>query len=102
MNACDAYVSASTAEGLGIANVEALAAGLPVVCRHLPGITDDMTHGDAVTGIHDWSPTAFAQAMHHVADPRHWAQFSADARMIAEERFGLGGRIERLRALTQE
>lgn len=101
MNACDAYVSASTAEGLGIANVEALAAGLPVVCRYLPGITDDMTHGDAVTGIHDWSPAAFAQAMYRVADARQWAQFSADARTIAVERFALSGRIERLLALTQ-
>ncbi len=101
MNACDAYVSASTAEGLGLANVEALASGLPVVCRHLPGITEDMTYGDAVTGIHDWSPTAFAQAIHRIADAQNWARCSADARTIAVERFDLRGRIERLLALSQ-
>jgi glycosyltransferase involved in cell wall biosynthesis len=101
MSACDAYVSASTAEGLGLANVEALASGLPVVCRYLSGITDDMTHGDAVTGIRDWSPPAFARAMSRVADPRQWNRCSADARTVAVERFALTERIERLLALSQ-
>lgn len=101
MNACDAYVSASTAEGLGIANVEALAAGLPVVCRYLPGITDDMTHGDAVTGIRDWSPAAFAQEMDRMADPHRQQRCAADARTIAVERFAISGRIQRLRALCR-
>ncbi len=101
MSACDAYVSASTAEGLGLANVEALASGLPVVCRYLPGVTDDMTHGDAVTGIRDWSPSAFARAMSRVADPSQWNHRSADARTVAVERFALSERIERLLALSQ-
>lgn len=101
MQACDAYASASTAEGLGIANVEALAAGLPVVCRHLAGVTDDMTHGDAVTGIRPWSPTAFAQAMNRLADDRHRQRCAADARTIAVERFSLSARLARLLALSQ-
>jgi glycosyltransferase involved in cell wall biosynthesis len=101
MSACDAYVSASTAEGLGIANVEALAAGLPVVCRHLPGITDDMTYGDAVTGISDWSPAIFAWAMARMADPHYRQRCAADARTIAVERFALSDRIERLLAMCQ-
>ena len=101
MNACDAYVSASTAEGLGLANVEAMASGLPVVCRHLAGITDDMTHGDAVTGIRDWSPAAFAQEMDRMADPHRQQRCAADARTIAVDRFAISGRIQRLRALCR-
>lgn len=101
MTACDAYVSASTAEGLGIANVEAMASGLPVVCRHFPGIADDRKHGDAVASIVDWSPAAFAQAMDRIASPNYRQRCAADARTIAVEQFALGGRIDRLQALIR-
>lgn len=101
MHACDVYVSASTAEGLGLANVEALASGLPVVCRHLPGITEDMTYGEAVAGIRQWRPETFASAIERITDIQHWNRCSTDARTVAVERFALSSRIERLLALSQ-
>ena len=100
MRACDLYVSASTAEGLGLANVEAMSTGLPVVCRYLAGITDDMICGNAVTGIHVWSPAAFADSVERITELPARQAAAQDARKVAVERFTLRERIERIRSLV--
>ena len=48
--AADLFVFASRSEGFGNAPLEAMAHGLPVVCRRLPGITDSFI-AEGVTGI---------------------------------------------------
>jgi len=48
--AADAFVFASRQEGFGNVLLEAMAFGLPVVCRRLPGVTDDFID-DGTTGL---------------------------------------------------
>jgi glycosyltransferase involved in cell wall biosynthesis len=100
LHAADLYVTASTAEGLGIANLEAMASGLPVVCRHLPGITDDMQHGAAVTSLTKWTPAVFAEAVCHLTDPTVLSQARQDAEHAIRTRFDLAGRLRRIALLT--
>lgn len=46
LRAGDVFLFASEQEGFGTVQVEAMATGLPVVARRIPGITDDIvTHG---------------------------------------------------------
>lgn len=97
--AADVYASASTAEGLGIANLEALAAGLPVICRYLPGITDDMQHGLAVTGLRNWTPDNFADVVHRVFELGQLAQSRRDAEHVIHSRFELADRLNRIAAI---
>jgi glycosyltransferase involved in cell wall biosynthesis len=48
--AADVFVFASRAEGFGNVLIEAMAAGLPVLARHLPGVTDSFI-SDGATGF---------------------------------------------------
>jgi glycosyltransferase involved in cell wall biosynthesis len=43
--ACDAFVLPSRREGLGVAALEAMAAGCPVVCSAIGGLQDSVVHG---------------------------------------------------------
>jgi len=50
LRACDLLVMPSTLESFGIAQLEAMACGLPVVISRLPGAREVSVHG--VHGIH--------------------------------------------------
>jgi glycosyltransferase involved in cell wall biosynthesis len=94
--ALDAYVSASRGEGLPLALVEAMAAGLPVVASRVAGHTDTVEHGKTGTlvPVDDAAALAGAAAA-FLADPpsaraagaagraRARSEFAAD-RMAAE------------------
>lgn len=60
--ALDAYVSASRGEGLPLALVEAMAAGLPVIASRVPGHVDTVADGDTGVLVPVDDPTALAAA----------------------------------------
>lgn len=99
LRASDVYVTASHAEGLPISIVEALAHGLPVLCRWLEGVTDDFMHGNAVKPISPWSAPAFAAAMNALLEGNARLHASQDARTVAEQRFDVRRRVQALGAM---
>lgn len=99
LNASDVYCSASHAEGLPVATLEALASGLPVVQRYIPGVSEDLVYKESVTVLHNWTDHDFIEAVSHLMDKTVWERASAEARLHAETRFSLDGRIQRIKSL---
>ena len=99
LRAADVYISAAHAEGLPISIVEALASGVPVVCRALAGVTDDFLHGQAVTAVANWNVDAVGDALDALSTSEFWAHSSRDARTVAEARFDIVKRLNRIDAL---
>ena len=75
LSAADAYVSASATESFGLANLEALAAGLPSVCVAIPAVTEVM--GSAaylVAGEVDAISLALQEILSHPARADQYSQ----------------------------
>lgn len=102
LRAADVYMSAARAEGLPISIVEALASGVPVVCRALVGVTDDFLHGQAVTTVTDWNPHDVGEALDALSAAEFWSRASRDARVVAEERFDLAKRLTLIECLLTQ
>lgn len=99
LRAADVYMSAAFAEGLPISIVEALAHGVPVVCRKLEGVTNDFLRGHAVTAVEDWEADAVGSSLDILRDATARAVASHDARAAAEERFDIEKRMSIIRQL---
>lgn len=102
LRAADVYLSAARAEGLPISIVEALATGVPVVCRALQGVTDDFIHGQAVTAVVDWNPHDVGKALDALSAGDVRSRASGDARVVAEERFDIAKRLAAIHRLLME
>lgn len=102
LRAADVYLSAARAEGLPISIVEALATGVPVVCRALQGVTDDFIHGQAVTAVVDWNPHDVGKALDALSAGDVRSRASGDARAVAEERFDIAKRLAAIHRLLME
>ena len=79
LSAADAYVSASATESFGLANLEALAAGLPSVCVAIPAVAEVM--GSAaylVAGEVDIISMALQEILSHPARAEHYSQAARD------------------------
>ncbi len=87
--AADVFVFASTAEGFPNVLVEAMAHGLPIVMRFLPGIADFLVrHGE--TGYLAATEDEFADAVTQLAaDPARRHAFGLQNRSLAERNFKL-------------
>ena len=82
--ALDVFVLSSRFEGLSIALVEALAAGLPSVVTSVGGITEVVTHEREALVVPPSDPTALAAALVRLAeDPAARTRMSAAARQRA-------------------
>jgi glycosyltransferase involved in cell wall biosynthesis len=88
--ALDAYVSASRGEGLPLALVEAMAAGLPVVASHGGGHVDTVAHGETGTLVPADDPVALAAAAAaFLADPARARVAGAAGRARARRDFSV-------------
>jgi glycosyltransferase involved in cell wall biosynthesis len=85
----DVLVFASTNEGFGNVLLEAMAHGMPVVARRLPGVTDSfIEHGE--TGLLFDDAPGYLHAVNALAaDPALRQRIGANARAVAAERFSL-------------
>ena len=90
-------------DGIPVALMEAMAAGLPVVASDLPGVRELVRHGE--TGC--WRPpgdaAALAGALRTVAvEPEAAVHRARAARALVEEHFAVPGEASRLLALIRQ
>ena len=64
--ATDVFVMPSRAEGLGIAGLEAMAAGLPIIASRVGGLADAVSHDETGLLVPPGDPEALAQALARV------------------------------------
>ncbi len=89
--AADMLVFASRLEGFGTVVPEAMAHGLPVAVRHLPGVNDDFVL-EGRTGFLFRDEDGFVSAVERLAaDPALRRRLGAEGRALAEARFGMRG-----------
>lgn len=101
--ACDVFLLPSELESFGLAALEALSCGVPVVASDIGGIPELVEH--QVTGLLAPLGDTHAMAQHAVGlleDPARWAAFSTAARKRVLERFQVGPAIERYEALYRQ
>lgn len=67
--AADVFVSSSVGEGLPIVQLEAMAAGLPVIATDIPGVREVVLDGETGTLVPPNTPESLAVAMHDYCDP---------------------------------
>lgn len=86
----DLFVLPSMWEGFGIAIIEAMAAGAPVVASDVDGIQEIVNHGETGLLASPKDPESFATAMEHLLDNADIARNMVEkARADVEARFSL-------------
>ena len=101
--ALDVYVSASRAEAFGLALVEAMACGVPVVATATDGSRDIIEDGTTGRLVPIGAPEALADALVALlndADAR--AMLGAHAHAAAHARFGLARMVEETEQVYRE
>ncbi|ATB31974.1 N-acetyl-alpha-D-glucosaminyl L-malate synthase BshA [Melittangium boletus] len=98
--AADVFLLPSEQESFGLAALEALSCGIPVVASDVGGIPEQIEHG--VWGY--LAPVGDVEAMARhvlslVRDPERWRLFSRNARQHVLERFQLAPAIDRYEAI---
>jgi N-acetyl-alpha-D-glucosaminyl L-malate synthase BshA len=101
--AADIFLLPSEQESFGLAALEALSCGVPVVASDIGGIPELVTHGE--TGF--LAPlgevaTMAAYVVSLVRDRARWSAFSRRARERVLERFQIAPAIDRYEALYRE
>jgi glycosyltransferase involved in cell wall biosynthesis len=102
MGACDAFVMASSNEGLPVAIMEALALGLPVVSTAVGGIPEAITDGVEGLLVPPRDAEALAGAIARVAtDPERRAELARGA-AAAGDRYDITATVRRIEAIYAE
>jgi len=102
LRAADVYLSAANAEGLPISIVEALATGVPVICRALDGVTEDFIHGNAVSALAEWNADTVGAALDDMNAFEFRSRASRDARAVAQDRFDIAKRLDLIGRLLSD
>ena len=90
LNAMDIFVLPSYSEGLSLALLEAMAAGLPVIATAVGGLPEVVTDGDNGLLIPPRDAAALAGALERLlADPALAQRLGANAREHVREHFSL-------------
>lgn len=100
--AFDLFVLSSRHEGLSIALIEALAAGLPCVATKVGGIPEVIEDGRDGILVPAGQPAALAAAMDRVLSDDGLGRDLATRGVIASKRFQLAGAVARMQDLYDE
>lgn len=96
----DAFVQPSRSEGLPLAVLEAMAAGLPVVATRVGGVAEAVLDGETGALVAPGDPPALAAALRDVLEtPGLAATMGAAGRLRAERHFSVSAMTEGYRAL---
>ncbi|WP_436911252.1 glycosyltransferase [Halosimplex marinum] len=97
----DVFVSSSVFEGLPIAHLEAMAAGLPVVATDIPGVDEVVVDGETGRLVPPESPDALASAMCDLASADRQSEFGRAGRQRVGEEFDIASTVEAHRRLYE-
>lgn len=97
LRACDLFVFPSLSEGFGLAVLEAMAAGKPVVAFDLPAFHEFVIPGQTadLVPLHDGEALA-AATVALLSDPGRMAAMGQRGRRVVEEGFSVRASVERL------
>ena len=102
LQASDAFVLPSLAEGMSNALLEAMACGLPCVASRIGGNEELIAHGVNGLLVQPGAPTALARALRSVLeDPGQASEMGTRARQTVQDRFAMGAVAERYLALYE-
>jgi glycosyltransferase involved in cell wall biosynthesis len=88
LHACDVFALASHAEGLGVAALEAMAAGRAVVASRVGGLAQAVVEGRTGLCVEPGDVTGFASALERLArDPGLRARLGAEGPARVSEGF---------------
>jgi glycosyltransferase involved in cell wall biosynthesis len=91
----DLYIAPSRKEGLPLSQVEAMAAGLPVVATDVPGHRDVVVHGETGMLVPPGDTGALAEAVASlVSDPARRKAMGESGRWRAHKEFDVRGMVE--------
>ncbi len=98
----DVFVLPSLYEGFGIAILEAMAAGRPVVATAVGGIPEVVVHGETGLLVPPGDPVAMADALHELlAHPERARALGARGRERAREKFRIESIVRQHEALYE-
>lgn len=90
LRAADCFLFPSESEAQGLAPLEAMACGLPVIASRIPGVMDMVTHGKNGVLIETRNETQWLDALTHFStDPDHVAIQVRAALTTARENYGI-------------
>lgn len=103
MSALDLFVMPSNWEGFGIALLEAMAAGIPIVATRVGGIPEVVLDGETGRLVPPGDPEVLAAACADLLrDREQAARLAAAGRFRVEAEFGAGAVVERMAALYRD
>lgn len=101
--AADAFLMPSHHEGLGVAALEAMAAGLPVVASRVGGLPEAVVDGETGLLVPPADPAALAAAITRLAaDPARARELGAAGRARVQARFSMTAMAEGTLAVYRE
>lgn len=92
--AADAFVLSSHFEGLSIASVEALSAGLPIIGTDVPGVNEVVVHEQNGYLVEPDSASELSNAIHKLIGNSKLEKYGKKSSALAEERFSITTTIE--------
>jgi len=102
LNACDAFVLSSRNEGLGLAAVEAMACGVPVIATDVGGASEVLDHGRAGLLVPPNQPAAIAAALLRLARDDELRTRLVIAGLKRAAQFDINRTVETFAAIYEE
>ena len=101
--AADVFAMPSRREGQGIAALEAMAAGVPVVASHVGGLAEMLTDGETALLVPPDDPDALAVALSRLqSDTRLRHNLAESASALVQSRYSLQTMLDSLTTLYQQ
>ena len=103
LESMDVFVLPSVEEGLGIAILEAMAAGVPVVATSVGGIPEIVTHGETGLLVEPKNPKMLTDAvLDLLAHPDKADRLSQNAKIMVMKKYNIHGTVEQLMSYYQQ